>query len=443
MNKKIRDYLFILFIVCFILGTTIVSLYASGYKLNLGWPPKFNRFLIKTGIISLKTSPSGATIYLNNKPQSNFSINPWEKAYLTTDTKLKNILPGEYDLTLERANYWPLTKKIQVYSGQTTFIEDINLFRSDVPLLIASTTLSDLKLSMNRKYLYLPTEKKIITLKNGSERILPYSGTTTGEWLINSDQIMLNGSLFGSDISKDINYGQLIGADADKWYLDENSQNLYFVNKNSIGFFNTVNKTSSLILSGENYITYELRGEILYIVTENNGHLNLIKYSLKNQKIVQKINLPVVANYTFSHDNEAWLTLYDDKNHTLYLFDTNNLFINSKVFKNVFSWQWLNPETLAYNNNWEIYIYNLKEGNASLLTRFGEEITKIIWNKNNNYLILATANNLYAYDLKFGINTRILQTDKINSPILDEKNDTLYFWSKIGNTTGVYKLLIQ
>lgn len=443
MNKKIRDYLFIIFIVCFVLGTIVVSLYASGYKFNLSWPPKFNRLLIKTGIISLKTSPSGATIYLNNKPQSNFSLNPWKKEHLTTDAKLKNVMPGEYDLTLELSGYWPLTKKIRVYSGQTTFVEDVNLFRSDVPLLVASTTLSDLKLSASRKYLFLPAAKKIITLKSGSERNLPVSGALTGDWLTNEDQVLINGSLYGSSADKDVNYGQLIGAEAKNWYLDENSQRLYFINKNTLGYLDTNNKTSSLVLSGENYITYEPRDETLYAVAENKGHVRLIKYSLKDQKIDQEVSLPGVGHYAFSHDNEPALTLYDDQNHTLYLFDANNLTLNPKVFKNVSSWQWIDAGTLAYNNSWEIYVYNLKEDSAYLLTRFGEEIDKIIWNKKNDYLIFSTANSIYAYDLKLGINTRILQTGKINAPILDEKNDTLYFWSQIGSQAGAYKLLLQ
>ena len=173
MPKKTRDYIFYFFIFFFITGTVLISLYASGYKFNLSWPLKFNRILIKTGMIAVDTVPSGAIVYLNDKPQANFSLNPFKKEYLTTAVKVKNVLPGEYDLRLERAGYWPFQKKINVYSGQTTFAEDINLFRNSAPLLLAAGGETETQLSANRKYLYIPMAKKIITLKNGETRIIP------------------------------------------------------------------------------------------------------------------------------------------------------------------------------------------------------------------------------------------------------------------------------
>lgn len=111
MSPKTRNYLFIFFIVFFIVGTVLISLYASGYRLSLSWPLKFNRLLIKTGALNLDTNPRGAVIYLNGQARNEAALLSFKKNILTTPAKIRNLLPGEYDLTLERDGYWPFQKK--------------------------------------------------------------------------------------------------------------------------------------------------------------------------------------------------------------------------------------------------------------------------------------------------------------------------------------------
>ena len=112
MSKKFRDRLFLFFIAIFILMTVLISLYASGYKFNLSWPLKFNRLLQKTGMLNVATIPKGAYIFLNDKEQTGAVFSLFKKDSLTTPNKIKNILPGEYVLRLEREGYWPYEKKI-------------------------------------------------------------------------------------------------------------------------------------------------------------------------------------------------------------------------------------------------------------------------------------------------------------------------------------------
>ncbi len=154
MSKRIRDSLFIAFVFLFIVLTILVSLYATGYKFNLRWPPRLSAILVKTGMLVVDTNPSGAIIYLNDKPQTNPVLSVFSKNYVTTNAKIKNILPGQYDLRLERDGYWPFTGKINIYSGQTSFVENVNLFRNNLPMLVATSTTSNLLLSPNRQYLY-------------------------------------------------------------------------------------------------------------------------------------------------------------------------------------------------------------------------------------------------------------------------------------------------
>ena len=443
MPKKIRDWLFIIFVFFFVIGTTLISIYASGYQINLGWPLTFNRLLIKTGMIVVDSSPSGATVYLNDKPQANFSINPWKKEYLTTSTKIKNILPGDYSLTLKLAGYLPLTKKITVYSGQTTFVKDVNLFRSNLPRLILSAPESDLTLSADGQYIYLPAINTILDPSNNQKKILTVATGTPGTWLKNSDRLLAGGQIISAGHGTTVDYGQLLGGGLTNWYDDENSGRLYYQNKGSLNYLQTSSQANVTVLSGGNYLTYEPQGDNLFLVSNENSQTVLEQYSFKTQKIEQEINLPAVGRYLFVAEGRRFLTLSDTQNNTLYILDPANIANGGENINNVLSWQWLDDYTLLYNNSWEIYRLDLRQNQSSLLTRVGQKIIKIIWNSRSNYLIYSTADGLYAYDLPVGLTTKIFTAEKVASPTLDESSGTLYFWAKIGQQEGIYSLLLQ
>lgn len=441
MSKKIRDCLFWFFVFIFILGTIIISLYASGYKFNLGWPPKLNRLLIKTGMLIIKTQPEGAKIYLSGQKQTDQAIFSWQKNDLVTPVKIKNVLPGEYTLKLEYPGYLPWQKEIKIYSGQTTFLEDINLFRSDLPVLISLAKEGKISLSPNRKYIYAAGAIKIVDLKNEQDWLLPIKDT--GVWLENGNELLADGQLFDPGNHNVINYQKLVGLNANNWYYDETASRLYYQSGNSISYLETNQKTITPLLTGENYLTYEPRGDKLFVVADNGGRTKIKEYSLKEQKFKQELELPTIGHYRFVFDNRQFLALYDDQNKTLYLINADNFGGGVKTIKNIISWEWVDDNTLLYNNNWEIYLFNIKQNDASLLTRVSEELTKIIWNENGNYLVFSTTKSLAVFDFANGLTTTIFKTEKISAPILNDKENTLYFWAKIGQQEGIYKFLLQ
>ena len=443
MSKKTRDYLLVIFVILFIFLTIFISLSASGYKFNLNWPLRFNKLLQKTGMLALDTAPRGAIVYLDDKPQKDSTWRPWKKNYITTPVKIKNVLPGEYNLRLEREGYWPFEKKIRINSGQTTFAENINLFRDDLPLLVTKSNLNELSLSSNKKYLYLISDKKIINLKNGDEKSLPLSSVDSGQWLRGSEKLLVLGTIFDPEKNNDIDYQKTIGDEADLWYLEEFTGRLYYRYKNSLNRLESNGKTNLTVIKEEDLLTYEPRGDHLFFVSKNQNKVFLKDYSLKNDSLEYQLELPSVGDYQFNYDNRKNLSLYDTKNKTLYLIDSGSPQNSEKIIKNVTSWQWLNDEQLLYSNNWEIYLFNLKQNQSILITRVSEEIETILWHSGNDYLIFSTATSLNAADLKNGTITTILKTEKITSPLLDEKEGALYFYAQIGQQEGIYKLLLQ
>lgn len=442
MSLKIRNFMLIAFVVLFLFLTILVSLYASGYKFNLSWPPKFNKLLQKTGILAISTVPKGATIYLDGKAQRGQTLKFWGDDYLVTPNKVKGLLPGEYELRLERDGYWPFEKKIRIEPGQTTFAEDLNLFNSNLPLLLASSSDGILKLNPNRRYLYSESGQKIINLKTGTEKLLPADTVGEGQWLA-SGKLFVSGQLFDPEKSSDIDYRKIIGSEAFAWYYDEASGNLYYQNKNSLNRLALDSKNNTVILSGGTYLSYEARGNHLFVVMTERGKVFLRDYLMEEQEFIQQWELPAVGDYAFSPDGRSALSLYDRRNQTLYLVDPNNLSADGEALRNVISWQWLDDNRLIYDNRWEIYLFDRSSGRSSLITRVSDEISQILWQGEKEYLVFLTAKGIQALDLRSGTITAILKTEGVSQPVLDTKDDLIYFNARIGKQNGIYKLLLQ
>ena len=183
MNSKVKNGLFLLFIFLFVIITGLTWLSASGYKFNLSWPIKWNRVLEKTGMLNLSTLPKGAYIYLDDRPQKNTGFSILKKDLLTTPIKIRNLLPGDYLLRLEKTNYWPLEKKVRIESGQTTFLEDINLFINDLPFFITGGAPGELIISPDNNYLYAQTSGMVIDLKNNQLLTAKLEENSSGVWL--------------------------------------------------------------------------------------------------------------------------------------------------------------------------------------------------------------------------------------------------------------------
>lgn len=445
MTKFFRNYLFYIFVVLFVILTIIISLYASGFKFNLSWPLNFNKLLQKTGMIAVSTTPKNALIYLDNKVEINYFLAWGQKNYIKTPTKIKNILPGEYTIRFEEAGYWPFEKKIVITSGQTTFIEDINLFRADQPLLVSTSTSNKISLSPNQKYLYIKDSKKVINISSGQVYDFKTNNESNFAWLNNGDQLFSDGLIFNFSKNSTENLKQKIGLDTKNWFYDKNNTHFYYQNNDTFNYLNNNDASSNLIISsiqGEKYLSFVADGDHIFYISLEDNKVKLQDFSLKTEKVEQTLDLPSIGTYNLSFEQAGIINLYDIQNKTLYLINRTK-FNTVAILKNIISWQWINSQELFYNNDWEIHRINLSNNHDSLITRLGENITKVIYNQKNNYLIFSGDKKLNALDLKSGAITNLLNAEKINDTWLDEKNDLIYFSAKINGQDGIYKMITQ
>ena len=142
------------------------------------------------------------------------------------------------------------------------------------------------------------------------------------------------------------------------------------------------------------------------------------------------------------------LNLYDNNHQILYLINPLADYYSplTEIINNVRTASWISDSNLLYINDFEIWLYNLETKNKTLLTRISQTINSAVMHPNRNYIIYSTDQTINAIELDEGRgkNTaELVKFDLINSLILNGKGNVLYFSGKIGQTEGLYKLLIQ
>lgn len=455
MTKKFRDLLFNLFIVVFIIGTVALSLYASGYKFNLSFPLDFNRLLVKTGIIALDSNPKNATIFINGQKEPSISWRPWKKTYLSTPAKIRNLIPGDYEIVIEKPGYWPFKTILRVNSGLTTFYEDISLFKSDNPTIktISDESIAEeiLQLSPNHHFLYLERSAKIINLaKNDEERkifVNDYADldedikNQIGLWQKNNELLLGGIFLSPENEAKDRNFLSIIGLGAYNWKFIDNK--LFYQNAKSLSSLDVSQNIAEVVLPIENIINYLIEGDKLLIIINDNNQVFLKEYSLEKKVLSSELILPNDGNYHFQEIKNNFLSVYDKKNNSLYLIEIDNINKGYRTVKSVKDWSWDEDGGIFFITDWELQYFNIKENRFQLLARLSSNLERLLINKEKNYLLLFSKTNINVLDLKTNHITTILEAEKIISPVIDKDEDLLYFWGQIKDQQGVYRISIK
>lgn len=485
MRYKTRQKLFILFVLIFFIITPLIILHAVGYRITLSWPIKFNQILQKTGMFIINTKPKGAIIYLNNKPQQLFFKKYFSKteSYLKTPDKIQNLLPGEYDVQLKLRGHWSWKKKLNIYPGQTTYIEEVYLLKKELPVQIFYTAIQKIAVSPNKKYsailnnnqqitiLDLDNELQILTWPQAQDKVYPvkfasqvFNRAKFFCWSPDSQKILVNNNIIDlKNTKQSLDLNKLIGQNIENIKWNENNYNqLYYQYKNSINLFDFSNNKSAILMNGEKYLDYLIKDDYLFLITQIDEHDNddinkTIKFqtfSLKEKKIIQEIDLPYSPQYELLNERHKLLNLYDNKHKILYLIDPLANFSSlKKIINNIKYIQWVDDKKLLYANDFEVWLLDMdcdgeinRTSNKNLLTRISEQITNIFWHPNNNYVFYSTDKTINVIELNTVGNKRniieLIKFDKIDSIFLNANGDILYFNAKIGNQEGLYKLAI-
>jgi len=124
-DSLIRHIAFFFSLALYLTLLPIILSYSLGYHID------FHKFIIyKTGILSLRSTPSGASIYINGKLYSDI-----------TPARIEELRPGTYSIEVKRENFYPWQKDLTVRPNMVTRAEKILLF----PTLQEMGRVSDLE----------------------------------------------------------------------------------------------------------------------------------------------------------------------------------------------------------------------------------------------------------------------------------------------------------
>jgi len=124
--RHLRQFFFYSFVVLYLILCPLTILYALGYVLR----PGTEHGITKTGLLSLSTTPPGATIYVGHSRYTE-----------PTPAVLHDLLPGSYEISLWLKGYASWSRRVPVESKQATVLEHILLLPNPlVPKQLLPTT---------------------------------------------------------------------------------------------------------------------------------------------------------------------------------------------------------------------------------------------------------------------------------------------------------------
>jgi len=375
MGIALRRVTYSFFLLLFFIVTPLLILYASGFRYN------FDIGMIeKTGAFYIKSYPRNAEIYINDL-----------KSKHKTPKQITNLAPGTYTLKITKNNYTPWQKKLSVYSGETTFVEDVVLFLENQEKTELGSGSVEFLINKNKdKYAYLDEQNRLfITDVNQDKNFLIFTlgqAYNLVDWSLDNQFLLIKKEelYYTFDLNqKEIQWLPLSAIEKIIW--DNKESNIIWYTKDEKIFrYNTqiVNHQPQPIdFDSEKTINdFALFNDYLIIQYTNNKN-NYVEQLNKN-------NLSPVQ--TISDVNLGKLdVLMADERHLLFTIGST-LYI-----QNIYQEPVLIPITkadlhdnnLLLTNGYEIVLYNYKESQQQLIDRSSQIVSDILWHPNGSYFI--------------------------------------------------------
>lgn len=103
MKARSRYALLTTGIVLFIVGVPLIIIFVSGYRYDFS-----NHHFVRTGALNVRSDPGGATISLNGKTSGK------------TQKTFRFLLPGEYDISISKSDYFTWEKQLLITADNVT-----------------------------------------------------------------------------------------------------------------------------------------------------------------------------------------------------------------------------------------------------------------------------------------------------------------------------------
>ncbi|MFA6495525.1 MAG: PEGA domain-containing protein [Patescibacteria group bacterium] len=375
MNIWQRRLFFLAIIAIFMIITPILAFYVAGWRIN-----RQEKSIYRVGTLEIVTKPAAAQIYIDD--------NQYNK---TSPVDIINLSPGDYTVKITKDGYFDWIRKITISSAQVTDLSDIFLVKKIIdpkPLLGNSFSIIQYNSDYSQALGYADKILNLVNFKKGNvEKKVNFDHDLKKiVWSPNSDQAILqttDNSFFILNIS-DFKIRDL------SEFLNEKILELFWSNPEHdivyaisdtgnyrINLFqNTKNLENNLdnVIFFNSQFTIQKKYDSLIFSKANTGEQNAFK-------------IQADSKFTIFEQRDNTLPLLDTANQKLFFYDfAKNNFSEFSIKVAGLQWPANNDEILFYNNN-EIWQWNLKTDERSLLTRTSDLITYATFILNTKYVL--------------------------------------------------------
>ncbi|PIR94220.1 hypothetical protein COT97_02555 [Candidatus Falkowbacteria bacterium CG10_big_fil_rev_8_21_14_0_10_39_11] len=451
MNIHIRRFIALTFILAFVIIAPILIFYTAGYRYN----PKKQQ-LATAGTLVIQTSPRAAVVSLNG-----------QNAY-NTPIRLTDLSPQKYLINVTKDGYYPWKKTLSVNAQETTFAEDIILFKQSSPRKISNLLIDSMLVTPDHKGTALLSQSaggvEIFYYNFGNENIEKiYSTTNTmnklnlswskdGNFLLVSanapgiNSIIINRTAPSVTISVDDFIDQ---AKNIKFSL-ENDNVLFATSENKIVEATIQNK----ILLTNTVAEIDAAIETDFIVY--NGYLYSMSKIKDNETEIFRNNLNEEADrpepriilpngqYKIANVVDNHLVIEETENNkTIFVQLELNSILTSISSLSAYDYFEKQNILLTADRN-EIITYDLNKYNSeTTITRVSDGIDHACWYPESNYIVftLNQQAKIIELDERDSRNQWELPIDHILDMTLDKKGENIYFIQD--GTPGLFVLEIH
>lgn len=129
MSRKARRLFFYSLVILFIVAGSSVILYSKGWRIDFE-----TNTLRQTGAIFVRTQPRDAKLLINDEEIER------KNGFLLSGTLIKNLIPGDYKLTIQAEGYRKWENVLPVTEEVVTEIKDTILIPESIPQIIKATS---------------------------------------------------------------------------------------------------------------------------------------------------------------------------------------------------------------------------------------------------------------------------------------------------------------
>lgn len=434
-----------------------------GYRYNLK-----KKKMEKTGILVIKAKQENINIYINNelyKKETENSFIPkllWNKIEHKTETSI-SLLPDEYNVKVLKEGYWPWGRDIIIRPNQATFTPDITLFKKSLPINLINGDIKNINLlrdGSNKGLYFLKDDSATTSLmkfsyeNNEATKIHDFKAAPiTYSLSSNGERILLSQEGIYSVIDplvpeKIIDLNKLLKVKVIKAKWDHaNDYTLYCLGENNILYRVNLIESRAVEVISSNIMDFVTYSNDLFILGNNEQEKQTFIKTIKNNNEKNIITLPYSKDMNFMEENtEEYLLIKDNKASMIYITEPYNQFFSKikTIIPEVKKIDWnQNKDKLLYTNDFEIWVYNVKENRNYLLTRLSNPINYISWLPNEDYITFATDSSINITESEEGGEKNfiiLMDLLKIEEPCLNHEGKVLYFKSEIGNQKGLFSL---